>query len=268
MKAIGVLAAAGALAGCGNLQIGGGESTDRTYDVPGAVRTLQISSGHRVEIVGSDSPGVRVTERLRWSNDHNKPKTSHTSANGTLTLKGRCAEGIMGGSRCQVVFHVRVPRGTTLKIQGGDGSVAATGLTGDVSIRTASGSVTARDLHARTLSVDSEDGRAAVSGEAGTTELTTRTGTIDATGLRTGRFTARSVDGSVRASFAAPPSLVDVDSRTGTIRLGLPANGAYAVTTRLRTGREHVDPAIHRDSQAPNKVNVSSDDGSIFLAPA
>lgn len=303
----GVAVAAGlvlAVTGCG-LSVGRHQQ-DRSYDGPSGVTTLKVKAhGGRVEIVASDSPGIKVRERLRWSNDHNKPKAQHVTEGGTLSLSAKCARNVIGPNACGVSYRIEVPRSLGVDVVTGDGTITASGLAGTVRLKAGSGSITATDLRTSSLSAESGDGGLRVSGRAGTADLHTGTGSITMTGLTADRLTAHSGDGGIRLSGRAttaglrtdtgsinadgltadrvvartgdggiliglttPPTDVQATTQTGSVRVRLPRGQGYAIDASTGTGSKEIDPAVHHDSQSPRHVKISTGDGGITVSPA
>ncbi|WP_231336281.1 DUF4097 family beta strand repeat-containing protein [Actinomadura graeca] len=296
---------AATLTGCG-LSVGRHEETT-SYDGPANVTRLRVKGGGgRVEIVASDSPGIRVQEKRRWSNDRNKPKTQKATEDGTYSLTAECGRTVIGfGTSCGVSYRVQVPRATSVEIVNGDGAIDVAGLAGAVRLRTGTGTITAKDLRATSVSMSAGDGALRVSGRAGTADLRTGTGVIDATGLTADRVSARSGDGAIRLSgrattaelrtdtgsidadgltaerlvartgdgrislaLAVPPSNVRATTGTGAIRVRLPDGQPYRLDLSTDTGGKRVDPAVHSDSASPRHVKLSTGDGDILVSPA
>ncbi|MGI5164718.1 DUF4097 family beta strand repeat-containing protein [Spirillospora sp. CA-253888] len=264
--ALAAVLAAGALAGCG-LDVGT-DGSERSYQVTGTVKELSVGGTGNVEVIGTDDARVTVREKLRWSNRNNKPTTGHALHDGVLKITGRCGRTVLGVERCEVTHQVRVPRGLTVTVDSGDGSITATGLTGPVRLHSGTGAIAARDLRSPSLKATNDDGRINVSGQITTVELNAGTGRIDADRLRAEHVTARSGDGSISLVLLAPPADVRADTGTGSINVLLPNTAAYAVTSKVGTGSEHVDPALRRDDRSRHRVEVSSGDGKVRVSPA
>ncbi|TDE30171.1 DUF4097 family beta strand repeat-containing protein [Actinomadura sp. 6K520] len=294
--------AAAALTGCGNVSFGTGEET-RSYTAPTGVRALKITgNGGRVEVTATDTTVIKVTERLRWSNEKNKPDTRHTTEGDAFKLSAACSKVTMGTTTCGVVFRVQVPRDAPVEIDSRDGSITASGLGGTVRLHSADGSIEADDLRATSAKITSDDGsvrvsgsvgdaelrtsngsitaagltgdrvtahssngRIQLSGRAGTVDLETANGSVHATGLTAERVNARTSDGSVRLGFASPPMNVQAKSNNGSIRLGLPDGQGYAISMATDNGGERIDPAVRQDSSSPRHVTLDTDNGSITV---
>ncbi|CND56892.1 Uncharacterised protein [Mycobacterium tuberculosis] len=300
-------AAAVALTGCGNVSFGGTRHEDRSYTAPAGVTALKIkTTGSRVEVTASDSPGIEVQERLRWSNDKNKPRAKHTVEGDVLSLSAKCGTQAIGlAPSCGVSYRVRVPRSLPVQIDNRDGSITASGLAGTVRLHSDNGPITATDLRASSATLTSSDGRLRVSGRVTTADLRSHNGSVDATGLtaenltarsndgriRLGgkittvqahtdngaidasglaadRITARSRDGGITLRLTAPPASIDANTDNGSVRLRLPAEPAYAISASTDNGDKRIDPAIHEDSRSERRIKLTTRDGRISVSPS
>ncbi|TYK52988.1 DUF4097 family beta strand repeat-containing protein [Actinomadura decatromicini] len=300
-------AAAATLVGCGNLSYGAHQE-DRTYSAPAGVTALKIrSGGSRVEITGSDSPGIKVRERLTWSNDKNKPEPRHVAEGGTLALTSKCAKVVVGlsGTGCGVSYRIEVPRGTPVEVDNDDGRIVASGLGGTVKLHTDNGALKVTDLRATSVTLSSDDGSIEVSGHAGTAhlqsdngritatgltadrltartsdghisvagrvpvaDLRTSNGGIDARGLTTDRISAKTSDGPIDLRFAAAPTEVRATSGNGPVHVRVPRGDGYAITLTSGNGPERIDPAVHQDSRSTRTIQLRSGDGPLTVSPA
>jgi Putative adhesin len=298
-----VLAGA-AVAGCG-LSFSR-HAEDRSYTAPDGVGALKVSPGDgSVQITASDSPGIKVTEHLRWSNDRNKPEPRHDVAGRTLSLSAKCGHSVIGSNPCRISYRIQVPRATAVEVRGGAGSIKVAGLAGTVRLHGDTGSVTATDLRTSSATVGADSGNVRVSGRAGTADLRTDTGSITATGLASGRLTARAGSGDVRLGgritsaevrtdtgslradgltadrlavetnsgsialgLAVAPSAVQATTDTGSVLLRLPAARPYAVALSTDTGGKQIAPGIHQDSASSRRITVKTGSGGISIKPA
>lgn len=296
--------AAVALTACGNVSFGT-RHENRSYAAPGGVTKLRVqANGSRVEVTASDSPGIKVDERLRWSNDKNKPQVMHVTEGDTLTLTSKCGHQVIGVTSCGVSYRVQVPRSTPVEITNRDGAIAASGLAGTVKLHSENGSISATDLRASTASLNSEDGSLRVSGRVTTADLRSANGSVNATGLTadkltvrtrdgrirlsgtattadlhtdnggidakeltTDRLTARSRDGGIVLAFRTPPASVVAGAENGSIRLRLPADAAYAISADSDNGGKRIDPRVHEDSAAEHRIKLTTRDGGIRVTP-
>ncbi|WP_165964277.1 DUF4097 family beta strand repeat-containing protein [Actinomadura sp. KC216] len=305
ITAVVTAAAAATLAGCGNLTFGTHQE-DRSYSAPAGITALKIkSNGSRLELTASDSPTVKVRERLRWSNDKNKPEARHTIEGDTLSLSAKCARATIGYTRCGVTYRVEVPRDMAVDVDNADGSVVASGLTGAVKLHSDNGSMKVTDLRATSASISSDDGSIHVTGRATTADLNSDNGSINATGLTADRLTARTDDGSIKLSGRAtvadvrtangsidagglttdritaetsdggidlrlttPPANVHATSDNGSVHVRVPTSEGYAISVSSSNGAERIDSAVHQDSDSRHRIQLRSANGSVTVSPA
>ncbi|WP_165966413.1 DUF4097 family beta strand repeat-containing protein [Actinomadura sp. 7K507] len=298
-------AAAAALTGCGNLSFGTHEET-RSYTAPAGISALKINGdGSRVEVTASDTNTIKVSERLRWSNEKNKPDARHVTEGDALTLSAKCADATIGFTNCGVSYRIQIPRDVPVEIDNSNGSIVASGLGGKVDLHSDNGSIEVSDMRATSASISSNDGSVSVSGQAGTTDLNSENGSITATGLTTDRLKARSRDGRIRLSgqvktadlhtsngsidvaglaaervtartsdgglklgFISAPTNVQASSDNGSIRVMLPSGQGYAITTSTDNGGEQIDSGVQQDPRSSRQVRLDTDNGSITVRPA
>ncbi|RKS76769.1 putative adhesin [Actinomadura pelletieri DSM 43383] len=297
-------AAAATLTGCGNLSFGT-HHEDRTYSAPANVTTLKIRGGGDVQITTSDSPGIKVRERLRWSNDKNKPTLRHVTKGDTVTLSNQCARATIGVTQCGVSYRVQVPKATPVEVDTEDGSITASGLGGTVKLHSDNGALRVTDLRATSVSLSTNDGAIHASGHAKIADLYSDNGAISATGLTTDRLTARTRDGDIdfggRATVAdvstangsieaggltsdrltaktdngsvdlrltTPPSGVRATSANGTVQVRVPTGQSYAISASSINGGEQIDSAFRQDSTSGRSIHVRSANGDVAVLPA
>ncbi|MGH3241998.1 MAG: DUF4097 family beta strand repeat-containing protein [Spirillospora sp.] len=298
-------AAAATLTGCGNLSFGSHQES-RTYSAPAGITALKIkSNGSRVEVTASDSPGVKVRERLKWSNDKNKPEARHVTEGSTLKLSSRCARATIGVTQCGISYRVEVPRGMPVEVDNDDGAIVATGLGGVVKLHSDNGSLKVTDLRASSASLTSDDGSIHVSGRATTVNLSSDNGSINATGLTADKLTARTDDGRIELSgrvtvadartangsihasglttdritaktndgridlrLTTPPTSVHATTSNGSVHVRVPAGQGYAISMSSANGRERIDSAIRNDSRSKHQIQLRSGNGGITVSPS
>ncbi|WP_242884604.1 DUF4097 family beta strand repeat-containing protein [Actinomadura litoris] len=305
LSGVAVLAVlAATVTGCG-LDFGQHGET-RAYDGPAGVDRLKVRSGDgKVEIVASDAPGIKVREKLHWSNKNNKPQARHVTEGGTFSLSSRCARQVIGMNACRISYRIEVPRSIAVDVENSDGKIIVSGLAGAVRLKSGTGGITASDLRATSLSLDARDSAVRVSGRATTADLRTGTGAIIATGLTADRLSARSNDGRIQLSGRAtlaelrtgtgrieaasltadrvvartndgsitlglltPPSALQATTGTGDVHVRVPRGPAYAIDVKTGTGSKKIDPNLHHDSTAKRHIKVSTGDGDAVISPA
>ncbi len=119
-----------------------------------------------------------------------------------LKLRMKCS-GVIAD--CSAKHRIEVPRGVTVKVEDGDGSVRARGFADALSIRTRDGSVHVTDTTGP-LTLHSGDG--SLHAEVSSRQVHTTTG-----------------DGSVHLELGAVPDLVESTSGDGSVTIALPGDG-------------------------------------------
>lgn len=112
------------------------KSSSSTYEVRGPASELSVdTTAGDVHVVASDRSGLKVTEKITYSAD--KPKTSHSSRGGRITLKDHdCRSG-----SCSVSYRIEVPERLASKISSGGGDITGAALTGNTVAKTNGGDV-------------------------------------------------------------------------------------------------------------------------------
>ncbi|MHC3474405.1 DUF4097 family beta strand repeat-containing protein [Streptomyces sp. 7R007] len=244
---LGVVAVAlvGGTSACGASAGDDKDPDHRAFALQG--RTLTVDSDDSaLEIVAADGNQAGRVEVTRWFQGTvaigADPKVSWSMKNDRLKLRMRCS-GVVAD--CAARHRIEVPRGITVKVEDGDGSVRARGFEDALSIRTADGSVRVTD-------------------SSGPLDVRTGDGSVRAE-VSSRRVRAETADGSVRLELGAVPDLVDSRSRDGSVTLTLP-RAAYRVSTR--TGDGSVSVSVPADRASAHVVSARTADGGITLRTA
>ncbi len=179
---------------------------------------------------------------------------------------------------------VETPAALTLDAKVADGSLAATGLNGEISLRSSDGSVQASDVHGQ-LRFSTSDGSVTAHHASGEIEARSSDGSLDIDG-QFSRLILHTSDGSVKLALAEGSKLMaasDIGSSDGTITLRLPqtldadlnlsaADGHIHCTLPLRTDSYDTgDSAAHHLAGHLNAggtaLQVRTADGSINITP-
>ncbi len=220
----------------------------RTFALPG--RTLTIDSDDSaLEVVAADTNPAGKIEVTRWWQGSvtigSDPKVSWSMDGDRLKLRMKCS-GVIAD--CSAKHRIEVPRGVTVKVEDGDGSVRAQGFADALSIRTRDGSVHVTDTTGP-LTLHSGDG--SLHAEVSSRQVHTTTG-----------------DGSVHLELGAVPDLVESTSGDGSVTIALPGDGGakYRVTTK--TGDGSVDVSVPRDPTSSHVVTAHTGDGKVTVRNA
>lgn len=240
--AIGVLFAA--LGACSSPD----DDTDpehRSFALSG--RTLTVDSDDSaLEVVAAPAQERGRIEVTRWFRGSvaigEEPEVTWSMSDDRLKLRVHCS-GVV--AHCAAKHRIEVPRGISVKVVDGDGSVRARGFRDALDIRTADGSVHVTDTTGP-LKLRSGDGSVRA-------EVSSR------------RVHARTDDGSVRLELGAVPDLVDSRSGDGSVTVDLP-RARYRVTAETGDGR--VDVSVPRDDSSAHVVTARTDDGKVTVRTA
>jgi hypothetical protein len=263
--------AAMALTGCGIEFNPGTHRETKSYEIPGDYPSFKIhGNSGKLEVIGTDRPGIRVQERLRWSNKKNKPKTERSVENGTLRLSTDCAHTVIGYTACGADYRVEVPKATKVSLDADSGAVTVRGLTGDsLRLTSDSGSIKAAGIRTKTLVATSESGRIVMDGQADSATLRADSGAIDADALNSKAVIVHAESGRIRLGLTTVPDSVDASLDSGKVELTLPAVAeGYAMSLSSDSGEQHIAPGLRDNSASPHRVQVRTESGAIRIEAA
>jgi len=211
-------------------------------------RTLTVDSNDSaLDIVAADSNSSGRIEVTRWFQGSvtlgNDPKVTWSMEDDRLKLRVKCSGMV---ADCAAKHRIEVPRGVSVVVRTGDGSVTARGFDQALDIRSEDGSVTVKD-------------------STGPLKLHTDDGSIRALDVRSQQVRAHSEDGSVRLELASVPDLVESSSDDGSLTIELPRE-TYRVTADSDNGSVKV--SVPRDKSSAHVVSAKTQDGSIRVRAA
>ncbi|MFJ4831275.1 DUF4097 family beta strand repeat-containing protein [Streptomyces sp. NPDC088747] len=232
--------------GCGANAGDDKDPEQRSFALSG--RTLTVDSDDSaLELVVADSEDARKVEVTRWFKGSvaigGDPRVTWKMDGDRLVLRMKCS-GVIAD--CSAKHRIVVPRGVSVDVKDGDGSVRAEGFEESLRIRTADGSVRVKD-------------------SAGPLDLRTADGSIHASGVDSRRVQARTADGSVRLELDTVPDLVESRTQDGSVTIALPQE-TYKVTTD--TGDGSVDVSVPRSDASSHVVSARTGDGKITVRTA
>ncbi len=234
------------LAACGASAGDDKDPEHRSFALEG--RTLTIDSDDSaLEIVAADAHKAGAVEVTRWFQGSvaigSDPKVTWAMEDDRLVLREKCSGMI---ANCSAKHRIEVPRGVTVKVEDGDGSVRAWGFEDALSIRTGDGSVHVTD-------------------SSGPLELRTGDGSVRVSDVSSRKVKAQTGDGSVRLELGTVPDLVETRSGDGSVTIELP-RATYRVATR--TGDGSVDVSVPRDDTSSHVVSAHTGDGKVTVRTA
>ncbi|MFI7399604.1 DUF4097 family beta strand repeat-containing protein [Streptomyces sp. NPDC049541] len=240
-----VVVLVGGVGACGASAGDDKEPDHRTFSLTGRILTVD-SDDSALEIVAADGNPAGKVEVTRWFQGSvalgKGPKVSWAMEGDRLRLRMKCS-GVVAD--CSARHRIEVPRGVTVKVEDGDGSVRARGFEDALSIRTGDGSVHVTD-------------------SSGPLEVRTGDGSVRAD-VSSRRVRAETGDGSVDLELGAVPDLVDSRSHDGSVTVALP-RATYRVTAG--TGDGSVDVSVPRSDSSSHVVSAHSGDGKVTLKTA
>jgi len=240
-----VVVLVGGVAACGASAGDDKDPDHRSFALTGHTLTVD-SDDSALEIVAADGNPAGKIEVTRWFQGTvaigKDPKVSWKMEDDRLTLRMKCS-GVVAD--CSARHRIEVPRGVTVKVEDGDGSVRARGFQDALSIRTGDGSVHVTD-------------------STGPLDVHTGDGSVHAA-VSSRRVRAETGDGSVDLELGAVPDLVDSRSHDGSVTVALP-KATYRVTTE--TGDGSVDVSVPRSDSSSHVVSARTGDGKVTLRTA
>ncbi|MGA5900094.1 DUF4097 family beta strand repeat-containing protein [Streptomyces venetus] len=251
------------VAGLGACGASAGDDTEpdhRSFDLKG--RTLTVDSDDSaLEIVATDAAREGRVEVTRWFQGSvvvgKDPKVTWSVRDDRLVLRMKCS-GIVAD--CSAKHRIEVPRGITVKVEDGDGSVRARGFRDPLSIRTGDGSVHVTDTTGP-VDLRTGDGSIRVADTTGPLSMRTGDGSVRAD-VSSRDVRTRTGDGSVRLELGVVPDRVESRSGDGSVTIALP-EAAYRVTTE--TGDGGVEVSVPRDETSSHVVSAHTGDGKVTV---
>lgn len=202
-----------ALTGCAQMLDPAEVHAVRAFSYSGKTLTIKASLGN-LRITPGEAGTVRVDRWLRGKAAQNG-SSSWSLRDGTLSLSADCSQvfGDCGGR-----YHIRVPPGVELVVEGGDDAVVLNGLNQDVKV-TNDGPIRAVKTTGRLLLLGGD-------------------GSITGEDLHSADVQARTGDGTISLAFTSPPTTVDARASEGKVTVTVPQE-AYAITAESAEGSAH-----------------------------
>ncbi|NUW41035.1 hypothetical protein [Nonomuraea rhodomycinica] len=240
-RILGAMAAASAVAvlatvtsGCG-VELDAKEVHDsHAFTHAGGQLTVRSSTGG-LRILPGEPGAVRV-ERWVRGKAAGEGNASWSLKDGVLRLGADCT---MVFGDCGARYHVRVPPGVRLVVEGSEEGVILQDLAQDADV--------------------SSHGPIKAYGASGRLRLNGDHGLVEGERLKSASVRVRTRAGAVRLAFAMPPSQVDVVSDHGYVRTTVP-KGAYRVTAQSRYGDERSEV---EDVRSERTIVAKSTSGNI-----
>lgn len=220
---------------------GDGTPFEESRSVPGpgigSVRLEAVSERLEVSYGTGDSFTVRLYGNMRPASAEEAPRLSVKNEGGILSVK--VERKPIGGFWYDMVLALELPAGYS-------GSLAASSVSGavevsdgtfrDLALSSTSGAVRAGTMKAQSIEMSSTSGSLHLaSADAEKTRLSSGSGSIEAGGLG-GAVRADSTSGRILLDFRASPSEVDVQSTSGSVRVGFPEDARFVLDAGSTSG--------------------------------
>ncbi|WP_433507724.1 DUF4097 family beta strand repeat-containing protein [Pseudonocardia halophobica] len=229
--AVGVLAAAAAVAGC---SVGTGQTTRDRAALGGPVTEIRIDNqAGGVTVVGDGGASLEREVTYRGSAPSGQ---SHRVEGGVLVLGG-C------GDHCAVTYTVHVPAGLPVTGRTEAGGITLTRV-GRVDVATGAGGITLDTV-------------------TGTARARTQAGTIIGRTLRDADVLAQTANGDVELTLATPGS-ARVETERGDITVRVP-QATYRVTVHTDLGETSV--RVPSEPGADHALDLRTEVGDVVVAP-
>jgi DUF4097 and DUF4098 domain-containing protein YvlB len=222
--------------------IGSTEKTNHEV-IPGPVKTLTLDANSGdVTLVASDTDDVVVDSHARGQLH---TPTLKVRPEGThLTVTGGCPNISFGDCSAEII--VRVPANTAVDVDAGSGDIHAQDLSGNVRLRSASGDVSADDLHGFSV------------------QLKSASGDITASHVRAGTVSARTASGDVTLQLSSVPEGVEARTNSGDVAVLVPPGSEmYRVDADTNSGDKTVGVAT--SSRASHAISAHTNSGDVVV---
>ncbi|MEU5885448.1 DUF4097 family beta strand repeat-containing protein [Streptomyces sp. NPDC047461] len=243
--AAGAVALIAGVSACGASAGDDKDPDQRSFALEGKTLTID-SDDSALEIVAADDNKAGRIEVTRWFQGTvalgKDPKVTWSMTDDTLKLRMKCT-GVVAD--CAAKHRIEVPRGVSVKVEDGDGSVRARGFEDALSIRTGDGSVHVTDSSGP---LDLKTGDGSVRADVTSRDVRSQTG-----------------DGSVHLELGAVPDRVESRSGDGSVTIDVP-EATYKVTTE--TGDGGVDVTVPRADSSSHVITARTGDGKVTVRTA
>jgi hypothetical protein len=219
------------------------DAVSESFRAETAPRVVVETFNGPIEVVAVDEPRVeaRVTRRASGSTQETAEEaldeiivTMNQDGNTVRIAAQRPDQPWSTGNRSAAV-HVQVPLNTVLELVTSNGKVVATGLTGDVTMRSSNGELKVKGSRGD-LSLTTSNGAIDVDGGRGQLDLRTSNGDIQVK-TKDSVVKARSSNGKIRCEGALAAGDHHLQTSNGQIVLTLPASSSFTVDASTTKGK-------------------------------
>ncbi|WP_166787953.1 DUF4097 family beta strand repeat-containing protein [Cryobacterium adonitolivorans] len=215
---------------------------DQSVDLaPGTSLSVKLPNA---AIILEPSADDEVHVRMTGSYFGNEPTLSARTDGGVTEVRGGCRAQLF--SRCSVTVTVQLPKALPVTAAGENGRIAASGLTGRVTLTTTNGAVE-------------------TDGTVGPVDLQSTNGNIRVTDAVSKTVSTSTTNGSVALQFIDAPETIDAGSTNGEITVRVPVGGVtYRITAQTTNGTV-TDDTVPSDSTSRRSITARTTNGSITI---
>ena len=217
-------------------------TVERTNAFTPATERLVVDADADVTLGPSPDGQVHVHTVVRHG--LGEPEIVQESSPAGIRLGARCGEFL--AVRCDVRHEIQVPPAFEVVIDGVDGDVTASRLSGPVTVDRLTGDITAVEL-------------------TGPLDLRSSDGEITGDALRSETLRATSDTGDVQLELVVPPRSVEITAGSGEVDLAVPGDATYRVDANTDSGEERV--LVPLDSTSTRTLRVDGDTGDVTVRP-
>jgi DUF4097 and DUF4098 domain-containing protein YvlB len=210
-------------------------------EAPGTSLSVQIPNA---EIILEPSSDDQAHVRMTGSFFGDEPTLTVRTEGGVTEVRGGCTSQLF--SRCSIDVAVQLPRALPVTVSGENGRIAASGLTGRVSLGTTNGTIEA-------------------DGTVGRVDAETTNGDIRVTDATSKTVQATTTNGSVELAFADAPDAVDAGSTNGSITVRVPTSGVSYLVTAQTTNGSVDSGTVPSDSTSRRSITARTTNGGIEI---
>jgi hypothetical protein len=218
----------------GSVDLGATEAAGTSLDVrvPNAAVTLEPSTDDQIRV------------SMTGSFFGTEPTLSVRTEGGVTEVRGGCRSQLF--SRCSVRVTVQLPRSLPTTVNGQNGRIEASGLTGRLTLETTNGAIEAEGTVGRV--------------DAGTTN-----GDITVTAAASKIVQASTTNGSVELTFTDAPDSVDAGSTNGAVTVRVPVSQvSYLVTAQTTNGSVNT-ATVPSDRTARRSITAQTTNGNVTV---
>jgi DUF4097 and DUF4098 domain-containing protein YvlB len=209
--------------------------TSLSVQIPNASVTLEPSTDDQIR--------VSVTGTFFGS----EPTLSVRTEGGVTEVRGGCRTQLF--SHCSIRVAVQLPRALPTTVDGENGRIEASGLTGRLTLETSNGTIEAR-------------------GTVGRLDAETTNGDVTVTDATSTLVQASTTNGSVELDFTDAPDSVDATSTNGSVIVRVPVSQvSYLVTAQTTNGSVNTE-TVPSDRTSRRSITAQTTNGSVTVEAA